>query len=86
MLSSWRNDPLVAFLGLAKGDSPDSSLLRFSFLKFFTVKKTSPRISTLSRWALSLRGMERMVLALSVTSSPLIPSPLVPALTSTEFS
>ena len=79
--SFWRNEPAAALRGLAKGAFPASTRPALRSPNASMGKNTSPRTST-SRGTSSPAssvGTPSMVRTLSVTSSPVRPSPRVRA-------
>ncbi len=86
--SFWRNDPAAELRGLAKVLSPASSWRLLSCSNDDTGMYTSPRTSsTAGRLPrplghVSRSGTAEIVATLAVTSSPVMPSPRVPAWTS----
>ena len=81
-------DPAQAFLGLANGSL--LSLIRFLFKSsnLFLFRKISPLTSSIEGGLLpnNFNGIDFIVLIFSVTSSPVIPSPLVAACIRYPFS
>ena len=80
--SFWRSDPAAAFLGFAKRGLPDSSSESFKSSKDCSGKNTSPLTSRVFGrfFPESSIGTDLMVLIFKVTSSPVVPFPLVNAL------
>ena len=82
-----RSDPAALLRGLANGALPSATRRALSSAKSSRRKKTSPRTSSsegTGRSGVGVRvtGMSSIVRALRVTSSPVLPSPRVAALTS----
>ena len=88
--SFCRSEPAAALRGLANGLLPASTWDAFSSANAATGRNTSPRISmqlrVRRRVAASTSGIVAIVRTLSVTSSPVRPSPRVAARTSRPFS
>ena len=83
-VSSCLKLPAAAFLGFANLDL--FSNLELSFSKSLLFKKTSPLISIKAgKFFFNLDGMFFIFEIFSVTSSPINPSPLVPAETRFPF-
>jgi hypothetical protein len=83
--SSCLKLPAAAFLGFAKSCSPFFALSMLIFSKSAFFITTSPRISIKDFSSIS-SGIEKIVFALFVTSSPTVPSPLVIACFKIPFS
>ncbi len=83
--SSCLSEPAAAFLGFAKVCSESSSFFSFNLINAALGIYTSP-LTSKRFLSLILRGMLFMVLMLFVTSSPILPSPLVAPLISSPFS
>ena len=88
LLSCIFTVPEAAFLGLAKRGSPFNSLSLLILSNSFLGRKISPLTSNFSGIfpPLISIGMFLMVLIFSVTTSPLLPSPLVTARINLPFS
>ena len=86
--SFCRSDPLAALRGLANTRSPLAACAAFSSSNDATGKKISPRTSTVSGCGppASRSGTEPIARTLTVTSSPVMPSPRVAAEASTPRS
>ena len=81
------SEPEAVFLGLANTGNPSAFLCLLSSLKAELGKITSPLTSIfLGKSPINLSGIEDMVLMLLVTTSPVVPSPLVTALISSPSS
>ena len=80
--SSCLRDPAAAFLGFAKRLSPFFSCMAFIFSNCFFDIYTSPLTIRSPLYGINI-GISFMVLRFSLTSSPMIPFPLVPPLTNT---
>lgn len=86
--SFWRSEPAAALRGLANGAFPASTRLALRSPKASIGKNTSPRTSTSSGTSspASWVGTPSTVRTLSVTSSPVRPSPRVSARVRVPFS
>ena len=75
------SEPEAVFLGLANIGKPSACLCLLSLLKAGLGKITSPLTSIFfGKSPINFRGIEEIVLMLLVTTSPVVPSPLVTAL------